>query len=241
MPTAEAHIPTERASRYLVQFCRHLGQMSRMRHEPPARHGDGETPPTVQHVDYSDTCGVIRFDEGQFTLQATSDILSLRIDADNEDTLQRLQNGITARLEKIGRRDQLTVTWQLRQTPPGSPEDATDPASAPTSAPETGTAKRPGHRKTIGLMAVGAVVVAVHLGLGGAALAASTWTGWAVNAVAAIILLTAVFVAIHVVLGRFAIRYGKSFRPRWALRRSPHQSKTATPQTADVAPAKEHT
>ncbi|MFJ8023615.1 DUF2218 domain-containing protein [Streptomyces sp. NPDC096311] len=236
MPTAEAHIPTERASRYLVQFCRHLGQMSRIRHQPPARHGSGDMPPTVRDVDYSDTRGVIRFDEGQFTLQATSDTLSLRVDADDEDTLQRLQNGITARLEKIGRRDQLTVTWQRRQTPPGPPGEGAGPASAP----ETGTAKRPGRGTTIGLIAVGAVVVAVHLGLSGAALAASTWTGWAVNAVLAIILLKVVFVAVHVVLGRFAIRHGKSFRPRWTLRH-PHKSIAATPQTADIAPGKECT
>ncbi|MER7810363.1 DUF2218 domain-containing protein [Streptomyces sp900116325] len=237
MPTAEAHIPTERASRYLVQFCRHLGQMSRMRHQPPARHGGGDMPPTVQDVDYSDTCGVIRFKEGRFTLQATSDTLSLRVDADHEDTLQRLQNGITARLEKIGRRDQLTVTWQRCQTPPGPPGEA----AGPVSAPETGTAKRPGRGRTIGLIAVGAVVVAVHLGLGGAALAASTWTGWAVNAVVAIILLKVVFVAVHVVLGRFAIRRGKSLRPRWTLRHSPHKSIPAPPETADVASGTECT
>lgn len=220
MPTAEAHIPTERASRYLVQFCRHLGQMSRMRHQPPARHGGGGMPPTVQDVDYSDTYGVIRFDEGQFTLQATSATLTLRVNADDEDTLQRLQNGITARLEKIGRRDQLTVTWQPCQTPPGSPSEGAGSASAP----ETGTIKRPGRGRTIGLMSVVAVVVAVHLGLGGAALTASTWTGWAVNAVVAITLLKVVFVAGHVFLGRFAIRRGKSFRPRWTLRHVPHKS-----------------
>jgi len=234
MPTAEAHIPTERASRYLVQFCRHLGQMSRMRHQPPARHGDGDTPPTVQHVDYSDTRGVIRFTDGQFTLQATSDTLSLRIDADNEDTLQRLQNGIAARLEKIGRRDQLTLAWQRHQTPPAPFEKAAGPAPAPA----TGTAKRPGRGRTVGLMAVGAVVVAVHLGLGGAALAASTWTGWAANAVVAIILLKAVFVAVHVVLGRFAIRRGKPFKPQWPLRHSSRKPIPASPQTAEAAPGK---
>ncbi|MGW5202945.1 DUF2218 domain-containing protein [Streptomyces spiralis] len=235
MPTAEAHVPTERSSRYLVQFCRHLGQMSRMRHQPPARHEGGDMPPTVQDVDYSDTWGVIRFDGGQFTLRATSDTLRLRVDADDKDTLQRLQNGITARLEKIGRRDRLTVTWQRCQTPPGPPGEAAGPAS-PT---ETRAAKRPGRGRTIGLMAVGAAVAAVHLGLGGAALAASRWTGWAVNAVLAIIVLKVVFVAVHVVLGRFAIRRGKSFRPQWTMRHSPPKSIPVAPQTAEVAPGKE--
>ena len=237
MPTVEAHIPTERASRYLVQFCRHLGQMSRMRHQPPARHGGGGMPPTVQDVDHSDMRGVIRFDEGQFTLQATPGTLRLRVDADDEDALRRLQNGITARLEKIGRRDRLAVIWQRCQTPPSPPSEGAGPASAT----ESGPAQRPGRGRTIGLIAVGAVVVAVHLGLSGAALAASTWTGWAVNAVVAIILLKVVFVAVHVVLGRFAIRRGKSFRPGWTLQHSAHKSISATPQTADVTPGKEST
>ncbi|MFG2795208.1 DUF2218 domain-containing protein [Streptomyces pseudovenezuelae] len=237
MPTAEAHIPTERASRYLVQFCRHLGQMSRMRHQPPTRHRDGDAPPTVQQVDFSDTHGVIRFTEGQFTLEATTDMLSLRVDADDEDTLLRLQNGITARLEKIGRRDQLTLAWQRHQSPPGPFEKAACPAPAPA----TGTAKRSGRGRTVGLMAVGAVVVAVHLGLGGAALSASTWTGWVANAVVAVILLKALFVAAHVVLGHFAIRRGKPFKPQWPLRHSPRKPIPASTQTTEAAPGREHT
>lgn len=195
-------------------------------------------PPSVQHVDYSDTHGVIRFDEGQFTLQATSDTLSLRVDAGNEDALQRLQDGITARLEKIGRRDQLTVTWQRHQTSPGPPGAGAGPSS---SATEAGPAQRPVRGRTIGLMAVGAVAAAVHLGLGGAAVAASAWNSWAVNAVVAIILLKVVFVAGHVVLGRFAIRHGKLLRPRWTLRHSSQKHVPATPPAAEVAPGKEYT
>ncbi|MFI6494992.1 hypothetical protein [Streptomyces sp. NPDC050564] len=57
----------------------------------------------------------------------------------------------------------------------------------------------------------------------------------------AIILLKVVYVAVRVVLGRFAIRRGKSFRPRWTLRHSPHKSIPATPRTAEAAPGKEYT
>lgn len=192
-------------------------------------------PPAVEDVDYSDTYGVIRFAGGRFTLQATSDTLRLRLEADDEDTLQRLQSGITARLEKIARRDGLTVTWQRCPTSPGPPGEADGPASAAG----TRTAKRPGRGRTVGLMAVGAVVVVVHLGLGGAALASSTWAGWAVNAVLAIIVLKVVFVAVPVVLGRFAVRRGKWFRPRWTVRHSPHKPVPLTPQTAEVAPGEE--
>lgn len=221
MPTAEAHVSTERASRYLVQLCRHLGQMSGVRHQPPARHGGGGMPPTVQDVDYSDAAGVIRFAEGRLTLQATPDTLNLRIDAGGQDTLQRLQDGITARLEKIGRRDHLMVTWQRCQTPPDPPGEG-DAGTASVSA--TGNAKRRGGGRTIGLIAVAVVVIAVHVGLGGAALATSTWTGWAVNAVVAALLLKVVFVVVPVVLGRSATRRGRPLLPRWALRHAPHKS-----------------
>lgn len=108
MPTAEAQVTTDRASRYLVQLCRHLGRMSRMRH-------GGESPPAVEHVDRSDTTGTIRFTHGTCTLHATDDVLTLRIEADDEDSLRQLQQGIARRLGTIGRRDELTVHW--RQLP----------------------------------------------------------------------------------------------------------------------------
>jgi hypothetical protein len=112
MNAAVAQIPTERASRYLEQLCRHLGQMSRMRHPAPAGHRGGQAPPPVQHVDWSDTSGEIRFTDGTCTLHATPTELLLRVDADDEDSLRRLQDGITRRLATIGRRDHLTVDWQ---------------------------------------------------------------------------------------------------------------------------------
>jgi hypothetical protein len=110
MPTADAQIPTERASRYIDQLCRHLGQMSRMRHQIPTGHR-GQAPPPVQQVEWSETSGTISFSHGTCTLQATSTALTLRVDADDEDDLRRLQDGITRRLETIGRRDHLTVEW----------------------------------------------------------------------------------------------------------------------------------
>lgn len=112
MPTAEAHLATDRASRYLVQLCRHLGQMTRVSHRPLAGHGEGRRPPAVQHVDYTDARGTVRFAGGQWALDATADTLTLRVDADDEEGLRRLQDGIAARIEKIGRRDGLQVHWQ---------------------------------------------------------------------------------------------------------------------------------
>jgi hypothetical protein len=210
MPTVEAHVRTDRPSRYLVQLCRHLHQMSRMRHLPKTRYGGAQTPPAVQDVEFSETSGLVRFAVGRLTLRATADTLTLRVDADDEDALRRLQSGIAGRLERIGRRDQLSVTWQPS-------EEGTDTAHTPQ--PDNGRHPRGRFTATV-LVAVVVLVVAVHLGLGGAALAASSWTGWATNIVLAVIVLKLIAVAAHIVLGRFAIRRGKIVHARWKLRRS---------------------
>lgn len=124
MPTAEARLTTDRASRYLVQLCRHLGQMNhpthpgRMTHRPPGGHGG--TPPAAPHVDHTDTHGTVRFPDGRWTLDATADTLTLRVDATDEAALRRLQDAIAARIETIGRRDGLQVLWQ-QPTDEGTP------------------------------------------------------------------------------------------------------------------------
>jgi hypothetical protein len=211
MPTAEARLATDRASRYLVQLCRHLGQMTRMSHRPPGGHGDGRTPPAVQQVDYADTRGTVRFADGQWTLEATADTLTLRVDAVDEDALQRLQAGIKARIEKIGRRDGLQVHWHPTESDTPPPTEHTDAKSGTSSA--GGTARRP-RGTTLGLMAGGALVVAVHLGIGGAALAGAAWTGWAANAVLVLVLVKLLFMGGHVFLGRAALRRGARLRHR---------------------------
>lgn len=238
MPTAEAHVPTDRASRYLVQLCRHLGQMSSMRHRAPIRHGGSQVPPEVQHVDYSDTNGIVRFARGQWTLEATTDTLTLRVEADDEDTLHQLKNGMTARLEKIGRRDQLQVTWQRPTTPGAAHTGAPGDAAGTATVPATEAGKPRGRGKTIGMMAVVALIVALHLGLFGATLAASSWTGWGADIILAVVLLKVVFVGGHVVLGRLAIRRGKTFMPRWT-RHSPFKSAPAPPPAAEIVTDKE--
>src|SRR5689334_22412891 len=134
MPTAEALLTTDRASRYLVQLCRHLGRMSHPTdpvhlthathptHRTPGGHGEGGTPPPAPHVDHTDTHGTVRFPDGQWTLDATADTLTLRVDAADEDALRRLQDAIAARIEKIGRRDGLQVRWQQRSDNGAAPQ-----------------------------------------------------------------------------------------------------------------------
>ena len=172
MPTADARVPTDRAGRYLVQLCRHLKQMSTMRHRPHGRQA-----PPVRQVDWTDTTGTIRFTEGTCTLKATDEALTLRIDADDEETLRRLREGITARLTTIGRRDGLTVHWEQ--------STVVEPA-------------RPPRRdwRTIALVVVAAVAVLLHVGIVVGVLANSAWTGWGADIVLAMIAVKIVIVAL---------------------------------------------
>lgn len=57
-------------------------------------------------------------------------------------------------------------------------------------------------------MAGGALIVAVHLDIGGAAPADAKWTGWAADAVLVLILVKLLFLAGHLFLGRAALRRG---------------------------------
>lgn len=181
MHTAVAHVATDRASRYLVQLCRHISQMGRSGgHRPPGR--GGHAAPEVQHVEWTDTHGTIDVGPGRCTIEATSDVLTLRLESADEDSLQRLQAAVAHRLETIGRREGLEVHWQH----PGEP------------APEPAPRKSRGRLATIVLVAVGVLIVAAHLGLAGAALAGSAWTAWATNVFLAVVLLKVLIVAGHV-------------------------------------------
>ena len=110
MVTAEARIATDRPERYLVQLCQHAGQMHGPRAHRPAGHrgGGGE----VRHAEWTDDYGIIRTNWGDCTLRRASGALTLRVEAADEDNLRRLQDLIAGRLERFGRRDRLTVTWQ---------------------------------------------------------------------------------------------------------------------------------
>ncbi|MGH3763796.1 MAG: DUF2218 domain-containing protein [Pseudonocardiaceae bacterium] len=90
--TAEAHVETERASRYLVQLCRHVSRI-------PTHSGDAPARREVQpHVEWSDTHGIITLAPwGQCTMQASADMLTLRVQATDEDHLRRIQGLIAER------------------------------------------------------------------------------------------------------------------------------------------------
>jgi hypothetical protein len=109
VPTAQTRIPTDRAGRYLAQLCHHLNQIS-----GHTRHGsaiDGGGPPQVRRVEWNGSHGVIEFASGRCTLDATSDELTIKLAAEDTNELQQIQQLFSARLETIGRRDNLVVTW----------------------------------------------------------------------------------------------------------------------------------
>jgi len=211
MPIAEAHVRTERASRYLVQLCRHAGQMSR--HPFPRPHTSGldtHAPPAVRHVEWDDTRGMVTLNQGRWTLDATPDTLTLRAEAETEEDLQRIQDLLAARLEKIGRRDHLTVVWQRLDTPDQRSEEDDLALEKPVHAKNN--ARRWSLARRWAFAGIVAVLIAVHLGLGGAALAVSRWTDWTV--IGLVVLLLAKVVGLRAL----AARRGKA----------PHASGNAT-------------
>jgi hypothetical protein len=142
-------------------------------------------------------------------LDATADALTLRVDADAEEALRCLQDGIAARIEKIGRRDGLQARWRRvgTDTLPQAKRDAEG------QAPSMGGSRGP-RGTALGLMAGGALIVAVHLGIGAAALADAKSTGRASNAVLVPILVKLLFLGSHLFLGRAALRRGIVSRHR---------------------------
>ena len=115
MLTAEADIQTEHAARYLERVCGHAGKMGaaghRLGHRPPS-HARGGGPPEVRHVECSGTEGTVSLDCGQWTMRALAGLLAVRAEAADEQSLRRIQDLLTMRLQKFGRREHLTVSWR---------------------------------------------------------------------------------------------------------------------------------
>jgi cytochrome P450 len=112
MPSAEARIRTDRASRYLTQLCSHTAHVSNLGHRN--HRGEEALRAMPRHAESSATDGVIDFDRGRCTLRATAEELILLAEADDQQDLRLMQDAIAARVQQIGRRDQLSLTWQAR-------------------------------------------------------------------------------------------------------------------------------
>jgi cytochrome P450 len=130
MPTAEARIPTHRASRYLTQLCRHTAQVGALAldHEHHHRQEEGIAPTvaasTPRRAECSGTSGVIEFEGGRCALRATGEELILLAEADDQQQLRLIQEALTTRLQRLGHRDQLAFTWRPVAEPNGRDRSA---------------------------------------------------------------------------------------------------------------------
>jgi hypothetical protein len=114
MPTLQAQIPTERASRYLVQFCKHATAMGSGGHRA-RMHLQGMMARREVEVaaDWSETNGTVTFTPwGRCTLASDASTLTVRIDAADQEGLTRIRDIVTRDLRRFSSRDPLTVTWQ---------------------------------------------------------------------------------------------------------------------------------
>jgi hypothetical protein len=103
--------------------------------------------------------------------------------------------------KQMGKRETLQVAWQQAEVADHQPDE---PATA-APAPAEKTMPRARRRAKLGLIAVVALVVAVHLVLGGLLLMSGPWRHWVIGIVLAVILAKAVFI-----LARFVIRRNKA-------------------------------
>ena len=63
-------------------------------------------------MECSGTEGTVSLDCGQWTMRAFPGRLAVRAEAADQENLRRIQDLLTARLQKFGRREHLTVKWQ---------------------------------------------------------------------------------------------------------------------------------
>jgi hypothetical protein len=140
----------------------------------------------VRHVDWNDTQGTIELSVGRWTMHAAANTLTLRVEAASEGDLKRIQSLVGGRLEQIGRRDRLTVGW----------ERVNAPSAAPVGSEATRSRRRRFPLVTVVLVGLAVVFVGVHLALGGAALAVTSWSVWTAAGIGAVVLVKVVAVGL---------------------------------------------
>lgn len=91
MITATAQVPTERASRYLVQLCKHFG------HKVPA--------------EWSESEGFVQMPVGKCRMTATDGTLTLICEAEDTDALAQLQAVVGDHLVRFAWKEELSVDW----------------------------------------------------------------------------------------------------------------------------------
>ena len=108
MPASQARVLTGRASRYLTQLCQHTGRLGALGRHALARrhgHGDGGAAPMPRHTEISGPDGVITLAVPGAAPCTPRAALELSAEAADQQQLRGIQEAITGRRKRIGRRD----------------------------------------------------------------------------------------------------------------------------------------
>lgn len=92
MTTSTARVTTDRPAPYLKQLCKHFGHKT--------------------EVEFDDERGRIALGAGTCELAVEPDALELRASAASTEERERVEQVIGSHLERFGRRDGLSVTWE---------------------------------------------------------------------------------------------------------------------------------
>jgi hypothetical protein len=84
-------VATDKPVAYMRQLCKHFG------HKVDASFGDDS--------------GYIQFEFGRCELDTSDRTLKLEVSANDAESHQRMERVIGSHLERFGRRDELSVTW----------------------------------------------------------------------------------------------------------------------------------
>jgi hypothetical protein len=89
--SSRAEVATDKPVAYMRQLCKHFG------HKVDASFGDDS--------------GYIQFEFGRCELDTSDRTLKLEVSANDAESHQRMERVIGSHLERFGRRDELSVTW----------------------------------------------------------------------------------------------------------------------------------
>ncbi len=93
MALETARVPTENGARYLQQLCKHWS------HKPDVHLSDNE--------------GIVRFPNAVATMTAASDVLTVTVEAEDDETLQRMKGVVASHLDRFAFREApLPFDWQ---------------------------------------------------------------------------------------------------------------------------------
>ncbi|MFE9644989.1 DUF2218 domain-containing protein [Streptomyces sp. NPDC006365] len=95
MPSSLGHATTDAAPRYAKQFASHFGRKIPVEETPDGGHR-------------------ITFQETEVVLQPADDHLLIRVTSPEATTLTAIQDVVSSHLERFGRRNELTVSWEAQ-------------------------------------------------------------------------------------------------------------------------------